>query len=91
MARSMDIMYLFLDVQQRVDTRDLFTTREGNNMKKTYTAQVNSHSNIIVCGDEIERNSYTIFYKGSYADCLALKSDEKLTQNDIAFLKSKVY
>jgi len=60
-------------------------------MKTTYTAQVNAHHNIIVCGDQHPRNSYTIFYKGSYADCLALKSDQKLTQNDIAFLKSKVY
>ena len=32
-ARSMDIMYLFLDVQQRVDMNDLFTTQEGNDMK----------------------------------------------------------
>jgi len=29
----MDIMYLFLGVQQRVDMNDLFTTQEGNDMK----------------------------------------------------------
>jgi len=57
--------------------------------KKIYTCQANMHGNIIVCGDEIERNSYTIFYKGSYADCLALKSEGKLAQNEIASLKNK--
>ena len=58
-------------------------------MKKTYTAQVNAHHNITVCGDDVERNSYTIFYKGSYADCLALKSRGNLTKNEIASLKNK--
>ena len=35
-ARSMDIMYLFLDAHRQVDMNDLFTTREGNNMKKSH-------------------------------------------------------
>jgi hypothetical protein len=48
------------------------------------------HGNIIVCGDEIERNSYTIFYTGTYADCLALKFGGKLAQNDIASLKNEI-
>ena len=33
---------------------------------KTYSAQMNDHGNIIVCGDTIERNSYTIVFTGSY-------------------------
>tara|TARA_R110000822_G_C15145356_1_gene476663 strand:- start:28 stop:222 length:195 start_codon:yes stop_codon:yes gene_type:complete len=59
------------------------------NNKKIYSAQANAHGNIIVCGDEIERNSYTIFYTGTYADCLALKSGGNLTKNEIASLKNK--
>jgi len=58
-------------------------------MKTTYTAQVNAHHNIIVCGDQHPRNSYTIFYKGSYADCLALKSGGNLTKKEIDSLKNK--
>ena len=57
--------------------------------KKIYTCQANMHGNIIVCGDEIERNSYTIFYTGTYADCLALKSGGNLTKKEIDSLKSK--
>jgi hypothetical protein len=58
--------------------------------KKIYTCQANMHGNIIVCGDEIERNSYTIFYTGTYADCLALKFGGKLAQNDIASFKNEI-
>jgi|TARA_R110000787_G_scaffold269749_1_gene376623 hypothetical protein len=57
--------------------------------KKLYTCQANKFGNIIVCGDEVERNSYTIFYTGTYADCLILKSGGKLAQNEIASLKNK--
>jgi hypothetical protein len=57
--------------------------------KKLYTCQANKFGNIIVCGDEVERNSYTIFYTGTYADCLILKSGGRLAQNEIASLKNK--
>ena len=57
--------------------------------KKLYTCQANKFGNIIVCGDEVERNSYTIVYTGTYADCLILKSGGKLAQNEIASLKNK--
>jgi hypothetical protein len=40
---------------------------------KIYTAQINSFGNVIVCGDDIPRNSYKIIFKGSYKDCLKLK------------------
>jgi len=42
---------------------------------KVYTAQVNAHNNIIVCGDEIERNSYRIIYRGTYQECLEIKRE----------------
>ena len=38
-----------------------------------YTAQQNSHGNIIVCKGCDVRNSYRIIYTGSYADCMAYK------------------
>ena len=41
---------------------------------KTYTAQVNSHGNIIVCGDKIARNSYKIVMIGTYQECLDYKA-----------------
>ena len=40
---------------------------------KNYTAQVNSFANVIVCGDEVERVSYTIVFTGSYKECLTYK------------------
>lgn len=40
---------------------------------KIYTAQINKFGNVIVCGDEIPRNSYKIIFTGSYNDCLRLK------------------
>ena len=42
-------------------------------MSKVYTAQVNSHGNVIVCGDEIPRNSYRIIFTGTYQECLQRK------------------
>jgi hypothetical protein len=40
---------------------------------KTYTAQVNKFGNVIVCGDEIARNTYRIIFTGSYPECMAIK------------------
>ena len=40
---------------------------------KIYTAQRNKFGNVIVCGDEITRNSYTIIYTGTYPECMAIK------------------
>ena len=40
---------------------------------KIYTAQINSFGNVIVCGDDIPRNSYKIIFTGSYNECLKLK------------------
>jgi hypothetical protein len=40
---------------------------------KIYTAQVNRHGNIIVCGDEVARNTYSIIYTGTYPECMAIK------------------
>lgn len=45
-------------------------------MSKTYTAQVNSFGNVIICGDTIARNSYQIIFTGTYNECLALKAGE---------------
>jgi hypothetical protein len=42
---------------------------------KTYTAQVNSHGNIIVCGDTVPRNSYRIVLTGTYQECLDYKNE----------------
>jgi hypothetical protein len=44
-------------------------------MKKIYTAQTNSHGNIIVCGDSVARNSYRIIATGTYNDMLQIKSE----------------
>ena len=40
---------------------------------KIYTAQSNRFGNIIVCGDEIARNSYSIIFTGTYPECMAIK------------------
>lgn len=40
---------------------------------KIYTAQRNKFGNVIVCGDEITRKSYTIIYTGTYPECMAIK------------------
>ena len=40
---------------------------------KTYTAQANKFGNIIVCGDEVARNTYRVIFTGSYNDCMAIK------------------
>jgi hypothetical protein len=42
-------------------------------MKKVYTAQINAFGNIIVCGDEVPRNSYRIIFTGTYEECLRAK------------------
>ena len=47
---------------------------------KNYTAQINSFANVIVCGDEVERVSYTIVFTGSYKECLEYK--EKILENN---------
>lgn len=39
-----------------------------------YTAQKNSHGNIIVCKGADIRNSYRIVFTGTYADCLRFKT-----------------
>lgn len=41
---------------------------------KKYTAQINAHGNVIVCGDIIPRNSYRIIFTGNYQDCLKYKA-----------------
>lgn len=38
-----------------------------------YTAQINTHGNVIVCKGDTVRNSYRIILTGTYAQCLALK------------------
>ena len=38
-----------------------------------YTAQINSHGNVIVCKGATARNSYRIIYTGTYAECLTYK------------------
>ena len=38
-----------------------------------YTAQRNSFGNVIVCKGSEQRNSYTIFFRGSYAECMRHK------------------
>jgi len=38
-----------------------------------YTAQINTHGNIIVCKGDQVRNSYRVIFTGSYAECLRLK------------------
>lgn len=43
---------------------------------KTYTAQINTFGNIIVCGDTNPRNSYKIIFEGSYNECLRIKTNE---------------
>ena len=47
--------------------------KEKKDMSKVYTAQKNKFGNVIVCGDNIARNSYVIIYTGSYNECLAFK------------------
>ena len=44
---------------------------------KIYSAQVNAHGNIIVCGDTIARKSYRIIATGSYAHCLRIKGGDE--------------
>lgn len=36
-----------------------------------YTAQQNSHGNIIICKGDVVRNSYAIVFTGTYANCIA--------------------
>lgn len=43
---------------------------------KTYSAQINAHGNIIVCGDTITRNSYKIVMTGTYQACLDFKANK---------------
>ena len=47
---------------------------------KNYTAQVNNFANVIVCGDEVERVSYTIVFTGSYKECLEYKEVGKIVR-----------
>lgn len=49
----------------------LINLPKGVNM---YTAQSNKHGIIIVCKDEIPRNTYTIIHTGTYQECLAVKA-----------------
>ena len=42
-------------------------------MNKIYTAQTNKFGNVIVCGDEVARNTYTIIFSGTYSECMAIK------------------
>jgi len=41
---------------------------------KMYSAQINSHGNVIVCKGTDVRNSYRIIYTGSYDECLRVKA-----------------
>ena len=47
---------------------------------KNYTAQINSFANVIVCGDEVERVSYTIVFTGSYKECLEYKKTGQIVR-----------
>ena len=38
-----------------------------------YTAQKNAFGNVIVCKGNDQRNSYTIIFTGTYAECLQFK------------------
>jgi hypothetical protein len=38
-----------------------------------YTAQRNAFGNVIVCKGDVVRNSYSIIFTGTYAECLKLK------------------
>lgn len=40
-----------------------------------YSAQVNAHGNVIVCGDTVPRNSYRIIVTGTYKECVDWKRD----------------
>jgi len=40
---------------------------------KTYTAQINTFGNVIICGDDRARNSYKIVFTGTYQECLTFK------------------
>jgi hypothetical protein len=40
---------------------------------KVYTAQRDSHGNVIVCGDTRPRNGYRIIHTGTYQECLRYK------------------
>jgi len=42
-----------------------------------YTAQRDSHGNMIVCKGSVERNGYRIVFSGTYSDCLAVKAGAK--------------
>ena len=42
-------------------------------MSKIYTVQQNKFGNIIVCGDDVARNTYTIIFAGTYPECMAIK------------------
>jgi hypothetical protein len=41
--------------------------------EKTYSAQVNAHGVVIVCGDDVARNSYRVVFVGSYRACCDYK------------------
>lgn len=42
-----------------------------------YTAQKDSHNNIIVCKGDRVRSGYAIVFTGTYNECLALKAHEQ--------------
>ena len=42
---------------------------------KTYSAQINAHGNVIVCGDAVPRNSYKIVMTGTDQACLDFKAN----------------
>jgi hypothetical protein len=44
-----------------------------------YSLQSNRHGILIVCKDEVPRNTYTIIHTGSYQECLEIKA-KYLTQ-----------
>lgn len=39
-----------------------------------YTLQSNRHGILIVCKDEVPRNTYTIIHTGTYQECLSIKA-----------------
>ena len=57
-------------------------------MEKVYTAQVNAHGNVIVCGDEIPRNSYRILDTGTYNYCLKYKQFFNPTTSQLPKIKN---
>jgi hypothetical protein len=42
--------------------------------RKMYTAQIDTHGNVIVCKGDEQRRGYRIAYSGTYNECLMFKA-----------------